>query len=111
MPDGEQRTAQAARVQVVIGPKGRVVIPAELRDALLLRPGDRLVAYAEEGRLVMERMETVLDSIRQRWAAAKEPPGAGAGHSAVDDLIENRRAQAAREETRVTGEEEQEDAK
>jgi AbrB family looped-hinge helix DNA binding protein len=125
MVGSQRRAAQTARVHVVVGPKGRVVIPAELRDVLHLGPGDRLVAYVEEGRLVLERTETVLESIRHRWATASPGgqrshdhsssmksisdvqetrlPGAAralaeGGPNAVDELIQDRRAQAAREE-------------
>ncbi len=97
MVDVEQWAPQApqtARLQVVVGPKGRVVIPAELREVLHLGPGDRMVAYVEEGRLVMERTETVLESIRRKWEPAKEV----SGRSTVDELLEDRRAQAARED-------------
>lgn len=92
MVDAERRAAQTARLHVVIGPKGRVVIPAELREALHLGPGDRMVAYVEEGRLVMERTETVLESIRRKWAPAKGDT------SAVDELLDSRRADATGED-------------
>jgi AbrB family looped-hinge helix DNA binding protein len=91
MVDADPRTVQTVRAQVVVGPKGRVVIPAELRAALHLVPGDRVIAYVEEGRLVMERSETVLDSIRRKWAPAR------GDRSAVEELLEERRAEAARE--------------
>jgi AbrB family looped-hinge helix DNA binding protein len=89
-----QRAAQTAPVQVVVGPKGRVVIPAELREVLHLGPGDRMVAYVSEGRLVMERTETVLESIQRKWAPAKD----ASDRSAHDELFEDRRAQAAPED-------------
>jgi AbrB family looped-hinge helix DNA binding protein len=92
MADVDPRAAQTTRVQVVVGPKGRVVIPAELRAELHLVPGDRLVAFVEKGRLVMERTETVLEGIRRKWAPA------GGERSAVDELLEERRAEAARED-------------
>jgi len=50
-----------------VGRQGRIVIPAPLRLALGLAPGDMLVATAEEDRLVMERPEAALQRLRDRF--------------------------------------------
>ncbi len=38
--------------------KGQLVIPSELRNALHLQPGDKLLFSLENGKLVMERAES-----------------------------------------------------
>lgn len=78
-----------ARVRV--GPQGRIVVPAALRRRLGIEAGDVLVARAEDDRLVLERREAVLARIRQRFAHI--PPEV----SLVDELIAERRREAARE--------------
>jgi AbrB family looped-hinge helix DNA binding protein len=47
--------------EVQVGAQGRLVIPAALRKALYLKPGDRLVARQEGDRLVLERHEAVVN--------------------------------------------------
>jgi AbrB family looped-hinge helix DNA binding protein len=41
--------------EIQIGAQGRLVIPAALRKALNLKPGDRLVARQDGEALVLER--------------------------------------------------------
>jgi AbrB family looped-hinge helix DNA binding protein len=48
-----------AENEVQVGAQGRIVIPAGLRKALGLRPGDRLVARTVGESLVLERRGTV----------------------------------------------------
>ena len=43
------------RTEVRLGKQGGLVIPAELRRALGLRPGDRLIARKEDGKIVLEK--------------------------------------------------------
>lgn len=45
--------------EVQLGAQGRIVIPASLRKAMNLRPGDRLIARLSAGGLVFERREHV----------------------------------------------------
>jgi AbrB family looped-hinge helix DNA binding protein len=77
-------------IEVKIGGSGRLVIPAELRHQLGLNTGDRLVAHIEEGRLVLEKAETIKQRLKQRFAHLR-------GQGVVDDLIAERRAAAADE--------------
>jgi AbrB family looped-hinge helix DNA binding protein len=88
------RPTSSATVRV--GPQGRLVIPAELRAALGIEPGDTLVARAEDGQLVLERRAQVLGRLRA------ELRGRRAG-SAVDELIAERREEARREEAERAG--------
>ena len=77
--------------QVQVGTQGQVVIPAELRKALGLQAGDRLVARLAGESLVFERSETVRQRLRERF---RHIP---AEVSLADELIADRRAQAAEE--------------
>ena len=78
--------------EVRIGPQGRLVIPASIRKALGLQPGDTLAARVEEDRLVLEKREHVLARLKAHFA--KVP----ADMSLVDELIAERRAEADREQ-------------
>lgn len=78
---------------VRVGPQGRVVIPARLREELHLDPGEVLVAHVEGERLVFERRQAVLDRLRAAFSAAV--PRAT---RLADELIADRRAEAARED-------------
>ncbi len=46
---------------------GRVVIPAPLRKALKLKPGDRLVAWAEGGQLIVRPHSELVRELRARF--------------------------------------------
>ncbi|MEE4302203.1 MAG: AbrB/MazE/SpoVT family DNA-binding domain-containing protein [Pseudomonadales bacterium] len=74
-----------------IGPQGRIVIPASLRRALGLAPGDRLVVRAEGGALVLERPDAALRRLQARFDGVRD------GVSLAEELIAERRAEAARE--------------
>lgn len=81
-----------ASTKVAVGPQGRLVVPAEIRRELGFAPGDVLIATVEDGRLVLQKRETVLRRLRQRFAHI--PPGV----SLADELIAERRAEARRED-------------
>jgi AbrB family looped-hinge helix DNA binding protein len=81
-------------------PDGRVTIPAQVRRAAGIEPGQTLVVYVENGRVVIEERAHLLTRIQD------EAIRAAAGHtgSAVDELIADRRAEAAREDADETAE-------
>lgn len=83
-----------ASAQVTASPDGRITIPAPVRRAAGIEPGQRLVAYVEDGRVVLEEWGHLLRRVQARVAAST------AGHpgAAVDELIADRRAEAARED-------------
>lgn len=77
--------------EVQVGAQGRLVIPAALRKALQLKPGDRLVARIVDEGLVLERRETVEKRLRDRF---RHIPG---DVRLAEELIAERRADAADE--------------
>ena len=76
---------------VHVGPQGRIVIPAHIREALDIRPGQELIARVEDGRLVLETRERIIARLQATFANV---PG---GVSLVDELIAERREEARRE--------------
>jgi AbrB family looped-hinge helix DNA binding protein len=82
---------------LAVGERGRVVIPADLRRELGIGPGSTLVAHVENGsRLVLEDRRAVVARLRGAWAADD-------GRSAVAELLDERKAEAALEDAEVSG--------
>jgi AbrB family looped-hinge helix DNA binding protein len=79
-----------AHARVQVGPQGRLVIPADIRRELGIEAGDQLTARVEGRRLVLESPEDVLRALQDEVQAA------AGGRSLVDELIAERRAEAAR---------------
>jgi AbrB family looped-hinge helix DNA binding protein len=77
--------------EVQVGAQGRLVIPAALRKALRLEPGDRLIARQEGETLVLERREAIEKRLQDRFRHIPKKV------SLVDELIAERRAEAAKE--------------
>lgn len=78
--------------RVAVGPGGRMVIPAEFRKSLGVRTGDQVVVDLRDGDLRVRS----LDAVIQR-AQARVRQYVPDHVSLVDELIEDRRAEAARE--------------
>jgi len=76
---------------VILGQQGRLVIPAEVRAALGLSPGDRLHLHLTGDRLLLQRPEDALSELRRLGAAVPR------GRSLVEELLADRRAAAALE--------------
>lgn len=77
--------------EVQIGAQGRLVIPAKLRKALNLKQGDRLMGRKVGESLVFERREAIEKRLHDRFRHIPKDV------SLVDELIAERRAEAARE--------------
>jgi len=75
-----------------IGPQGRIVIPAAMRKAMGVEAGATLVAHLEDGKLVLETQDQLLNRFYGRFAKARMQ----SGNSVVDELIAERRSEAAR---------------
>ena len=68
------------------------MIPADLRRAAGIKPGDSLTARLEHGRVVLERREVTIARLRARFSTV--PPDV----SLADELIVERRHEAQCEE-------------
>jgi antitoxin PrlF len=76
---------------LVLGQQGRLVIPAEVRAALGLAPGDRLHLHLAGARLVLERQQDAVAELRQLAATVPR------SRSLVDELLAERRLAAVDE--------------
>ena len=74
---------------IVLGKQGRLVIPAEVRAALGLAPGDRLHLHVSGQRVVLERPQDAVAELRELGSTIPR------SRSLVDELLEERRLAAA----------------
>ncbi|HZY60804.1 MAG TPA: AbrB/MazE/SpoVT family DNA-binding domain-containing protein [Candidatus Binataceae bacterium] len=72
-----------------LGRQGRIVIPAQVRKALGLKPGDTLVCRSEGGRLILRPRADVEEELWKTFANVKG--------SLSEELIAERRREAKRE--------------
>jgi antitoxin PrlF len=76
---------------IVMGRQGRLVIPADVRAALGLSPGDSLHLHLSGPRIVLERQQ---DAVVELRGLAVDVPKS---RSLVDELLAERRLAAASE--------------
>lgn len=76
---------------VVLGKQGRLVIPAEVRVALGLAPGDHLHLHVMGSRLMLQRSRDAVDELRTLGKDIAK------SRSLVDELLAERRLAAAAE--------------
>ncbi|MBI2917749.1 MAG: AbrB/MazE/SpoVT family DNA-binding domain-containing protein [Chloroflexi bacterium] len=74
-----------------LGPGGRIVIPADYRKALGLKPGDDLILILDEGEL---RLMTLRRAIERAQAIVRRY--VPEGRLLSEELLEERREEAAR---------------
>lgn len=78
------------RAFVEIGKAGRIVVPAAMRAAMGVAEGDKLSAVYEDGELRLESQRRVIARVQRSLAHLAVP-----GVSIVDELIADRRREAA----------------
>ncbi len=82
------------KIEVTIEGQGCVVIPAELCKAIGGLPGETLLVYVEDGKLVLEQRNSVFARLRARFSQIP------AEVSLSDELIQERRTEAREENER-----------
>jgi len=91
----EMLSEDTPRAELSATPDGRLTIPVQVRRAAGITPGQTLVVYVDDGRVVLEERGHLLTRLQDEAIAA----ASAAGHTdnAVDDLLADRRAEAARD--------------
>ena len=89
--------ASVAHARLKIDSAGRIVIPAEMRAAMMVKPGDTVVAHVVDGEFHIVSPAVALKRVR---AFARKWKAEHAGESVVDELIAERREEARREDER-----------
>ena len=84
--------ATTSSVQTNLGPDGRLMIPAAIRDAAGIERGDKVRLRVEDGRIVVSSLKQDLQRLNGLFADMKKP-----GESVVDEFLAERRAESARE--------------
>ena len=84
--------ASVGYAKLKIGEAGRIVIPAEMRAAMMVKPGDTVTAQVVNGEFRIVSPKVALKRVQAVAQQFKRP-----GVSAVDELIAERRAEALRE--------------
>jgi len=79
-------------IRVRVGPKGRVVVPAPIRQALGIEEGTELMARIEGDGIVLEPRSAAIRRLQALFAHIPRDV------SLVDELIDERREEARREE-------------
>jgi AbrB family looped-hinge helix DNA binding protein len=86
-----QTMSELNRNEVRVGPQGRFVIPASIRRAMGIVPGETLIVRAKDGQLVLEKPDRVLARLKSTFANVPSDV------SLVDELISERREEARQE--------------
>ena len=84
--------SQTPFAEATLGPDGRVLIPAALRDAAGIQRGDDVTIRVEDGRIILTSFKAEIRRIQGMLAHLKRP-----GESIVDEFIAEKRAEAERE--------------
>lgn len=74
--------------RVKLGEAGRLVIPAAMREAMGVKPGDTLMTFVDpDGVLHVQSRRTMLARLQEEAKALKRP-----GESVVDEFLAERRS-------------------
>ncbi len=88
--------SEHASFHTKLGDDGRIVIPSQCRKKFHLQPGDTLVVDTDEQGMRLRSMDQVVKELQAHFAPYRKP-----GVSVVDELIAERRAEAAKEEAEL----------
>jgi AbrB family looped-hinge helix DNA binding protein len=77
---------------VVLGESGRIVLPAAIRKEFGLEPGERLTVFSQGGEIRILSRKMALHSVRADIIKQR-----GSLEGLLDEFIEERREEAARE--------------
>jgi len=80
------QTGSVASVRATLGEGGRLVIPAEMRKAMGVKPGDTLVLKVSDGALNAVSQLVSIRRVQRRLAPYKESE-----ESVVDEFLADRR--------------------
>ncbi len=72
----------------IVGPEGEIVLSSEIRKALEIRPGTRIVVTREGNRIILE-------PVNKEYVRSLRGSTAG-GPSMTDELLNDRRKEEAR---------------
>ncbi len=88
---GAPEPAEAAPVfQLTVGERGRLVLPAEVREKLKIADGDRIALVLEkDGTMSLKTRDVAIRNLRGMFKHLAIP-----GKSVVDELITERRREA-----------------
>ncbi len=76
-----------------VSSNGRIVLPATARRRLGVKPGDELLATQDDAGIRLTTLSQRVRDVQAFFADLRQ-----SGHSLVDELIRERREEAAREE-------------
>lgn len=79
--------------ELSVGKQGRIVIPANLRQQLAIQPGTQLIAWVEDGRLIMESKQQLWQTVHQ--ACSLIPKESDLAQSLIDERRESARKENA----------------
>jgi AbrB family looped-hinge helix DNA binding protein len=77
---------------VVLGESGRIVLPAAIRKAHGLEPGERLTVYSKDGEIRILSRKMALESLRADIVKKR-----GSLEGILDEFLAERRKEASRE--------------
>ncbi|WP_394890946.1 AbrB/MazE/SpoVT family DNA-binding domain-containing protein [Mesorhizobium sp. AaZ16] len=89
-------TVSVGPVRAIVGEGGRLVIPAEMRKAMGVKPGDTLVLKVQDGELTAISQLVSIRKVQERLASYKKP-----GESVVDGFLADRREEQRRSDERL----------
>ena len=86
-PESHAASGSVRRRRLKVAPDGRLLIPADMREAMQLREGGHVVVRVEAGELCVVDLHVSIRQVQARMRKYKRP-----GVSEVDSFLADRRA-------------------